>query len=85
MKKQEFFKSVLCQISTDVFQMKCPKQAKQHITNFLDTKHIEEKDKTTILNGLKQCTTIHHVHKYVVNSLLRFEGLSVNSYKTKQV
>lgn len=71
-------KSIFEQIAEQVFDMKNPIQAKQFITEFVNEKDINEIDKKTIIQNVNKCKHMHKIQSYICNSLLRYEGLSVN-------
>ena len=71
-------KSIFEQIAEQVFNMNNPTQAKQFITEFVNGKDINEIDKKTIIQNVNECKHMHKIQSYICNSLLRYEGLSVN-------
>lgn len=74
-------KSIFEQISIQVFDMKSLSEL-DIIIDFVNSKDIDGKDKANIVKNLRQCPNVKRVQMYICNSLLRFEGLSVNSYKS---
>lgn len=79
MKAKVQIKSVLAEVAPQVFAMKQINEAKKLIIDFITSKNIKEEDKKVILNNINKCNTIYSVHKYICNSLLMYEGHSVNS------
>ena len=71
-------KSVLEQIATEVFQMRNINDAKEFISNFLNEKRIKDEDKKIILYNVSNCNSMYMLQRYVCNSLLKFEGMSLN-------
>ena len=72
-------KSVLEQIAENVFTMKCPNQAKQFITEFINGKDINEKDKYLIISNVNACKNMYKIQSYICNALLKYEGMGVNN------
>jgi hypothetical protein len=58
--------------------MRNPVQAKQFITEFVNGKDINDEDKKLILQNISSIKTMDKIHRYICNSLLRYEGLSLN-------
>jgi hypothetical protein len=77
MKKFEI-KSVFEQIATQVFTMKDATQAKAFIIDFVTSKGIKDADKQNIINIVNECRNIARIQAYICNSLLKYEGMSVN-------
>jgi hypothetical protein len=71
-------KSIFEQIAAQVFTLNDVKQAKAYIKHFISEKNIKEEDKKTILRNVDSCQSMYKVHNYICNSLLKYEGLSVN-------
>ena len=71
-------KSIFAQITDQVFTMKNVNEAKQFITEFVDHKDINDEDKKLILRNISSIKTLDKVQNYICNSLLKYEGLSVN-------
>jgi hypothetical protein len=79
MKAKVQIKSVLAEVAPQVFVMKHTNEAKEFISKFINDKNIKEEDKRVILSNINKCNTIYSVHKYICNSLLMYEGHSINS------
>lgn len=77
--------SVLAEIASDVFVMRNLSDAQTFIIAFLDKKQIDCVMKKTIVAQVVGCKNIVMLQKYICNSLLRYEGLSVNAYDKKDV
>jgi len=77
MKKVQI-KSVFEQIAQQVFTMKDVNQAKLFITEFITSKGINGIDKNVIVNNVTKCSNINQIQRYVCNSLLQYEGMSVS-------
>jgi hypothetical protein len=71
-------KSIFEQIAEQVFNMRNPVQAKQFITEFVNGKDINDEDKKLILRNISSIKTMDKIQSYICNSLLRYEGLSLN-------
>lgn len=78
-------KSIFEQISQDVFTMNDINVIKQHVIDFVNTKNIEGKDKQGIIKNISECKNVMAAQRYICNALLKFEGLSVNNYKTEEI
>ena len=72
-------KSIFEQIAEQVFTMKNVNEAKQFINEFVNGKDINDEDKKLILRNIDSIKTLDKVHNYICNSLLKYEGLSVNT------
>jgi len=71
-------KSIFEQISEKIFVMQNLNEAKTFIIEFVETKQINDKDKKNILLEVNNAQTLYKLQKYICNSLLKYEGLSVN-------
>ena len=71
-------KSIFDQIASEVFNMKDVNKAKQFVTDFVNDKKIKDEDKTVIINNVNNCKSISRIQTYICNSLLRYEGMSLN-------
>ena len=84
MKKTNYnFKSVLEQITSDVYKMTDVNEAKKFIENFLEEKKIDNVTKSQMLQNISEIKSMLKLQFYMTNSLLRFEGMSVNKYDKK--
>ena len=84
MKKTNYnFKSVLEQIISDVYKMTDVNEAKKFIENFLEEKKIDNVTKNQMLQNISEIKSMLKLQFYMTNSLLRFEGMSVNKYDKK--
>ena len=72
-------KSIFEQISEQVFKMKNLAEAKQFTTEFVNSKNINEVDKQSILKAVNEARSLTAFQGYICNSLLKYEGLSVNN------
>lgn len=70
-------KSILEQISSEVFVMRDLSQAKLFISEFVVNKSINEKDKQSILSATSECKTMVKLQMYLCNALLKYEGMGV--------
>jgi hypothetical protein len=71
-------KSIFEQIASEVFNMKDVNKAKQFVTEFVNNKKIKDEDKTVIIDNVNNCKSISRIQSYICNSLLRYEGMSLN-------
>lgn len=71
-------KSIFEQIAEQVFKMNDVIKAKQFIAEFVVEKGINDKDKQLILNNIQSCKNIVALQRYICNSLLKYEGMSVS-------
>lgn len=71
-------KSVFEQIAAEVFTMRDINKAKVFINNFITSKGINGIDKNIIVNNVDKCRSITELQKYICNSLLKYEGMSLN-------
>tara|TARA_R110000868_G_scaffold147485_1_gene368984 strand:+ start:1617 stop:1853 length:237 start_codon:yes stop_codon:yes gene_type:complete len=72
------YESTLATITTDVYAAKTAQEAKTIMINYLETTNV--KDKKKMIWDVSQLNNLTRVLTYFTNSLLRFEGLSVNTY-----
>ena len=77
MKANVQIKSVFEQIAQEVFVMRNTNEAKTFITGFVEGKNINSIDKNIILNNVDKCKNVQAIQKYICNSLLKYEGMSV--------
>jgi F0F1-type ATP synthase delta subunit len=71
-------KSIFDQIASEVFNMKDVNKAKQFITEFVNNKKIKDEDKKIIIDNVNKCKYLYQIQSYICNSLLRYEGMSLN-------
>ena len=71
-------KSIFEQIASEVFNMKDVNKAKQFVTEFVNNKKIKDEDKKVIIDNVNACKSISRVQTYICNSLLKYEGMSLN-------
>jgi hypothetical protein len=70
-------KSVLEEIASQIFQMRDLNEAKNTIKTFLESKKIKDTDKQIILQNIDGSKNINSIHRYIANSLLKYEGMGV--------
>jgi hypothetical protein len=58
--------------------MKDVNAAKTFISEFVNGKDINEIDKKLILNNIRDIKNISKLQTYICNSLLKYEGMSIN-------
>jgi hypothetical protein len=71
-------KSILEEIAPQVFQIRNLDEAKEIINNHVNGKKIKDTDKQIITRNINELKNINAVHRYVANSLLKYEGLGIN-------
>jgi hypothetical protein len=77
MKAKVQIKSVFEQIAEKVFVMGNINEMKSFVKSFVEGKNINNIDKNIILNNIDKCKNVQAVHRYICNSLLKYEGMSV--------
>ena len=70
--------SIFHEISEEVFQIPRLDKAQSFIIDFVSTKNINNIDRNSILKNVTECKNIAKLQAYICNSLLQYEGLSVN-------
>jgi hypothetical protein len=70
-------KSVLEEVAPQVFQIRDLNEAKGVILSFIETKNIKDTDKKIIVDNVSQFKNINAVHRYIANSLLKYEGMGI--------
>ena len=79
MKKSKVqIKSIFEQIAAQIFLMTDLAKAKAFVTEFVDSKDINEHDKYYILQEVNNAKTLVKFQAYICNSLLKYEGMGVN-------
>ena len=82
MKKFEI-KSVFEQIANQIFVIKDVNKAKEFIVEFISSKGINDRDKKVIINNIEGIKNMMKLQMYICNSLLKYEGMSVNKPVTE--
>lgn len=77
-------KSIFEQISQQVFNMNNINDIKKYVVDFVNTKQIDDNDKQGIIKNINECKNVMAAQRYICNALLKYEGLSVNDYKTEK-
>ena len=77
MKVKVQIKSIFEQIAEKVFVMRNINDIKTFIKSFVEGKNINNVDKNIILNNVDKCKNVTAVQRYICNSLLKYEGMSV--------
>lgn len=80
MRNKLFIKSILEEISENVFSAKTLQNGKDIIINFINQKNIDSIDKNTILKNVNECKTLIRLQTYICNSLLAFEGMGSTQF-----
>lgn len=68
--------STLAKITEQVFTAKSCNEAKTLAISYLETTRVKHKEQMII--EINKCTTLYQIQKYCCNSLLKYEGLSLN-------
>jgi hypothetical protein len=71
-------KSIFEQIATQVFTMTNLTEAQNFVIDFVRSKDIKQEDKDVIIVNTIQSKSIARLQTYICNSLLKYEGMSVN-------
>jgi hypothetical protein len=71
-------KSIFEQISSKVFLMTSLAEAKSFVTEFVNSKDINEHDKFYILQEINNAKTLVKFQAYICNALLKYEGMGMN-------
>jgi hypothetical protein len=74
-------KSIFEQISEQVFRMTNLSEAQAFVIDFVNSKNINDKDKKHIVYETKNAKSLVRFQTYICNSLLKYEGMSVNFNK----
>ena len=72
------YESTLAQIASDVYKCKTAQEAKEMVVGHLLTTQVKDRDK--MIAEVSNMNNLNQIWKYISNALLRFEGLSTNSY-----
>jgi hypothetical protein len=79
MKKSKVpIKSIFEQISSRVFLMTSLAEAKTFVTEFVNSKDINEHDKFYILQEVNNAKSLVKFQAYICNALLKYEGMGMN-------
>jgi len=71
-------KSVLEQIAATVFTMTNVADAKEYISEFINSKDINDKDKASITKAVAEIKSMLKLQTYLCNALLKYEGMGMN-------
>jgi F0F1-type ATP synthase delta subunit len=71
-------KSVLEQIAATVFTMTNVADAKNYISEFINSKDINDKDKASIVRAVAEIKSMLKLQTYLCNALLKYEGMGMN-------
>jgi hypothetical protein len=77
MKAKVQIKSIFEQIAEKVFVMNNINEIKSFVKSFVEGKNINNVDKNIILMNVEKCKNVQAVQRYICNSLLKYEGMSV--------
>ncbi len=77
MKAKVQIKSIFEQIAEKVFVMNNINEIKSFVKSFVEGKNINNVDKNIILMNVDKCKNVQAVQRYICNSLLKYEGMSV--------
>lgn len=77
-------KSIFEQIASQIFTSTDTLiNDKRYVISFVESKDINDKDKKTIIRNVNECGNKTRLQMYIANSLLKYEGLSVNNHGTE--
>jgi hypothetical protein len=72
-------KSIFEQISTHIFTSTASlEEDKRFVISFVESKQINERDRNMIIKNVNDVKNKPRLQMYIANSLLKYEGLSVN-------
>ncbi len=71
-------KSIFEQISTEVFQMNNLDEMKRFTIDFVESKKIKDEDRKRIVVDVIKLNSVNAFHRYICNSLLKYEGMSLS-------
>jgi len=71
-------KSIFEQIAEWAFTTANLEQVKKDTIIFVQSKNINDKDKTSIIKSINECKTTVRFQTYIANSLLKYEGLGAD-------
>ena len=71
-------KSIFEQIATQIFLMTDLAKVKVFVTEFVNSKDINEHDKYHILQEVNNAKSLVRFQAYICNSLLKYEGMGMN-------
>jgi hypothetical protein len=71
-------KSIFEQIATQVFLMTDLAKVKVFVTEFVNSKDINEHDKYYILQEVNNTKSLVKFQAYICNALLKYEGMGMN-------
>lgn len=77
MKAKVQIKSIFEQIAEKAFSMNNLQEIKTFVTEFVESKNINNVDKNIILTNIDKCRNVQAVQRYICNSLLQYENLGV--------
>lgn len=80
MKSKVPIKSIFEQISSKVFLMTSLAEAKTFVTEFVNSKDINEHDKFNILHEVNNAKSLVRFQTYICNALLKYEGMGMNQF-----
>ena len=78
MKTKVQIKSIFEQIAEKVFVMNNVNDIKSFVKSFVEEKSINNIDKNIIVTNVEKCKNTQAVQRYICNSLLKYEGMSVS-------
>lgn len=71
-------KSIFEQIATQIFLMTDLTKVKSFVTEFVNSKDINEHDKFNILQEVNNAKSLVRFQTYICNALLKYEGMGMN-------
>jgi hypothetical protein len=78
MKTKVQIKSIFEQIAEKVFVMNNVNDIKSFVKSFVEEKSINNIDKNIIVTNVDKCKNTQAVQRYICNSLLKYEGMSIS-------
>lgn len=71
--------SVLASIASLVWEAEDVDQAREIVTEHLAGTNVKDRDK--MIDDVQKLKTLEQIHRYIANSLLKYEGLGVGDRK----
>jgi len=71
--------STLASIASLVWEAETAEQAREIISGHLAGTNVKDRDK--MIDDVQQLNTLEQIHRYVANSLLKYEGLGTSLKK----
>ncbi len=77
-------KSIFEQISSVIFTMTVLADIQSYVVDFVNKHDINDVDKKSIIKNINACRNVNATYRYICNSLLKYEGMSLNGHSDKK-